>query len=47
MPALNYATNSLANQSDILERFSSELPNSHFGNGGITRNWSNLFMSFC
>ena len=28
-------------QSGILERFSNELPNSHFRTGGIIRNWSN------
>ena len=33
-------------QSCILEGFSNELPNTHFRNGGISRNWSKLFMKF-
>ena len=33
-------------QSGILERFSKVLPNSHFRNGGISRNWSNIFIIF-
>ena len=32
--------------SGILEGFSNELPNSHFRNGEISRNWSKLFMNF-
>ena len=31
-------------QSGILKGFSNELPNSNCMNGGITRNWSKLFM---
>ena len=33
-------------QSGILERFSKVLPNSHFRNGGINRNWSKIFIIF-
>ena len=31
-------------QSGILEGFSNELPNSHFKNVGISRNWSDIFV---
>ena len=34
-------------QSGILERFSKVLPNSNFRNGGIKKNWSNIFIVFC
>ena len=34
-------------QSGILEGFSKVLPNSHFRNGGIKRNWINIFINFC
>ena len=33
-------------QSGILEAFSNELPNSHFRNDGLTKNWSELFINF-
>ena len=34
-------------QSGILEGFSKVLPNSHFRNDGIKRNWINIFINFC
>ena len=33
-------------QSGILEGFSNVLPNFHFRNGGIKRNWSKIFINF-